>query len=59
MPADGDAIGAADLLALIVEEGATEHCLPLLEGEVEHGNRIVLGPKVSVPCVSSHPPEGS
>ena len=49
--ADADVIGAADLLALIVEEGTAEHGLPLLEGDVEHRNRIVLGPKVSVPCV--------
>ena len=47
-------IGAADLLALIVEEGTAEHGLPLLEGDLAHGNRIVVGPKgpkVSVPCV--------
>jgi hypothetical protein len=36
---------------LIGEEGTAEHGLPLLEGDVEHRNRIVLGPKVSVPCV--------
>ena len=54
--ADADVIGAADLLALIVEEGTAEHGLPLLEGDLAHGNRIVVGPKgpkVSVPCVSS------
>jgi hypothetical protein len=59
MPADTHVAGTADLFALIVEEGTAEQDLPLLEGDVEHGNRIVLGPKVSVPCVSSHPPEGS
>ena len=36
---------------LIVEEGTAEHGLPLREGDVEHCNRIVLRPKVSVPCV--------
>jgi len=59
-------IGAADLLALIVEEGTAEHGLPMLEGDLAHGNRIVVGPKVSVPFVllrlhpasPHHPPEG-
>jgi hypothetical protein len=38
----GDAygIGTADFLALIVEEGVAEHGRPLLEGDVEHGNRL-------------------
>ncbi|MFN9960548.1 MAG: hypothetical protein ACK55I_46290, partial [bacterium] len=42
-PADADVIGAADLLAVIVEEGTAEHGLALLEGDVEHGSRIGLG----------------